>query len=614
MNAHFDLKEELNKLPKKPGVYLMHDAEDNIIYVGKAKNLFNRVRSYFRENIGRGPKIDRMVSLIDYFEYIITDTELEALVLENNLIKEHRPKYNTMLMDDKTYPYIKVTVYEEYPRILFSRTLKKDRAKYFGPYTSAQSVKATIDVLNKIYGLRSCTRSLPAEIGKQRPCLNYHIGQCCGACTGNVSKEEYAQNLKGAMEFLGGNYAPLQKQLREKMMAYSENLEFEEAAKVRDLLEHVVSVSQKQKIEDSGLDDRDIIAIAREEKEAVVQIFFLRNGRMVGREHYYLDHVEETSEEEMMTDFIKQFYAGTPFIPRDVYLSHGIIPDEEELLISYLSEKRGGPVHFILPKIGQKEKMVELAAKNAALVLSTDKEKIKLQQARTIGAVHEIEQLLDLPSICRMEAFDISNTSGFENVASMVVFEDGKPKKSDYRKFKMKTVAGPDDYACMREALTRRFSHGLREEAGGFERFPDLLLMDGGRGQVNIALEVMDELGVHVPVCGMVKDDHHRTRGVYFNNVEMPIDTRSEGFKLITRVQDEAHRFAIEYHRSLRSKEQVKSVLDDIPGIGPKRRLALMKAFINTAEIKDASVEELVQKGGIPEHVAKEIYAWFRKE
>ncbi len=613
MNPNFDVKEELQKLPKKPGVYLMHDAEDAIIYVGKAKNLFNRVRSYFKENIGRGPKIDRMVSLIDYFEYIITDTELEALVLENNLIKEHRPKYNTMLMDDKTYPYIKVTVNEAYPRILFSRTLKKDKAKYFGPYTSSQSVKATIDLLNKIYGLRSCTRSLPAEIGKQRPCLNYHIEKCCGPCRGEVSEEEYGQRLKGAMEFLGGNYAPLQRKLKEQMMALSENLEFEEAAKVRDLLEHVTAVSQKQKIEDSGLDDRDIIAIAREEKEAVVQIFFLRSGRMVGREHYYMDHVEDTSDEELITDFIKQFYAGTPFIPRDIFLSHNILSEEEELLTSFLSEKRGGAVHFILPKIGQKEKMVELAAKNAALVLSTDKEKIKLEQARTTGAVHEIEKLLDLPSICRMEAFDISNTSGFENVASMVVFEDGKPKKSDYRKFKMKTVAGPDDYACMREALTRRFSHGLREEGGGFDRFPDLLLMDGGRGQVNIALEVMGELGISVPVCGMVKDDHHRTRGVYYNNVELPIDTHSESFKLITRVQDEAHRFAIEYHRSLRSKEQVKSVLDDIPGIGPKRRLALMKAFTNTAEIKDASVEELVSRAGIPEHIAKEIHAWFRK-
>lgn len=615
MNQNFDLAEELKKLPKKPGVYLMHDEDGGIIYVGKAKNLFNRVRSYFKENIGRGPKIDRMVSLIDYFEYIITDSELEALVLENNLIKEHRPKYNTMLMDDKTYPYIKVTVTEDYPKVLFSRTLKKDKAKYFGPYTSAQSVKATIDLINKIYGLRTCNRSLPSEIGKGRPCLNYHIGQCMGPCRGEITKEEYGEKLKGALDFLSGNYKPLQNSLKEKMMELSENLEFEEAAKVRDLLEHVISVSQKQKIEDSGLDDRDIIAIAKEDKEAVVQIFFLRNGRMVGREHYYMDHTSESSEEEILTDFVKQFYAGTPFIPREIYLSAEILEEEEELLSAWLSEKRGGAVKFVNPKIGQKEKLVELAQKNAALVLSTDKEKIKLEQARTIGAVHEIESLLDLPSISRMEAFDISNTSGFENVASMVVFEDGKPKKSDYRKFKMKTVAGPNDYACMREALTRRFSHGLQDDGSGFERFPDLLLMDGGRGQVNIALEVLDSLGLsNIPVCGMVKDDHHRTRGVYFNNIEMPIDVRSEGFKLITRVQDEAHRFAIEYHRSLRAKDQVKSVLDDIPGIGPKRRLALMKAFQNTAEIKEASAEELSERAGIPLPVATGIYEWFRKE
>ena len=619
----FDFEEELKKLPGKPGVYIMHDAQDAILYVGKAINLKNRVRSYFRDNIGRGPQIDKMVSLIARFEYIVTDSELEALVLENNLIKEHLPKYNTLLKDDKTYPYIKVTVGEEYPRILFSREMKKDKSRYFGPYTSAAAVKDTIELLNKLYQLRTCNRSLPRDIGQDRPCLNYHIKQCLAPCQGCISKEEYRQQVEQALDFLNGNYGTILKDLESKMQEAAADMEFEEAARYRDLLNSVKSVSQKQKITDSAGEDRDVIALAREDKDTVVQVFFVRDGRLIGREHFYMMRGEGCEKEELLGDFVKQFYAGTPFIPRELMLQYEI-PDAE-LIEDWLGKRKGGRVRLLVPKKGTKEKLVELAAQNAALVLSQDKERLKREEGRTIGAVKEIAALLGLQNADRMEAFDISNISGFENVGSMVVFEKGKPKRSDYRKFKIRTVAGPDDYACMREVLTRRFVHGMDEqrklqekeidnEFGSFTKFPDLLLMDGGRGQVNIALAVLEELKIHIPVCGMVKDDSHRTRGLYYNNVEIDIDTRSEGFKLITRIQDEAHRFAIEYHRSLRSKAQVKSVLDDIPGVGPARRKALMRHFKSIEEIKRATVGELTEVPEIPEHIAEEIHSFFRKE
>ncbi|MBQ9865494.1 MAG: excinuclease ABC subunit UvrC [Lachnospiraceae bacterium] len=611
----FNVSEELKKLPTRPGVYLMRDKNDTIIYVGKAVNLYNRVRSYFRANIGRGPKIDRMVSLIDRFEYIVTDSELEALVLENDLIKEHRPRYNTMLRDDKTYPYIKVTVNEAYPRIFLTRLMKKDKARYFGPFTSAYSVRETIDLINKLYGLRDCNRSLPKEIGRERPCLNYHIGQCCGPCIeGKVSREAYKERLDKAMAFLGGDYAPVIKELKMRMQEASEKLEFEEAARYRDLLEHVQSIAQKQKIEDMNQEDKDIVALARDEEDAVVQVFFVRAGRMVGREHFYMKHSESESSESILTSFVKQFYAGTPFIPRQIMMQEE--SSEKELIEQWLSAKRGSRVYLLAPQKGQKEKLVELAASNAAIALTQDKEKIKKEEGRTIGAVRELEAILGMKGLNRMESYDISNTSGFENVGSMVVYDKGKPKRSDYRKFRIKTVSGPDDYASMREVLSRRFIHGLKEkedgaENGHFDVFPDIILMDGGRGQVNIALEVLGELGLDIPVCGMVKDDHHRTRGLYFNNVELPIDTGSEAFKLLTRIQDEVHRFAIEYHRSLRTKEQTHSVLDDIPGVGPARRKALMKAFSSLDEIKNASVEDLINKAGLPRNSAEDIYKFF---
>lgn len=621
----FNFEEELKKLPRKPGVYIMRDDKDVILYVGKAINLHNRVRSYFRENIGRGPAIDQMVSLIARFEYIVTDSELEALVLENNLIKENSPKYNTLLKDDKTYPYIKVTVGEDYPRILFSRTMKKDKSRYFGPYTSAAAVKDTIELLNKLYQLRTCNRVLPRDTGLERPCLNYHIKQCLAPCQGYVSKEEYRQQVAGALEFLNGNYSPILKDLEEKMNKAAEELEFEEAARYRDLLSSVRQVSQKQKITEGVGEDKDILALYQDETEAVVQVFFVRDGKLIGREHYYMTHVPENNKPAILQDFVKQFYAGTPFIPRELMLQYEI--EDAELIEKWLSERKGSRVYLKVPKIGSKEKLVELAAQNAKLVLSQDREKLKREEGRTIGAVKEISDLLQLPltGTARMEAYDISNINGFENVGSMVVYEKGKPKRSDYRKFKIKSVSCPDDYACMREVLTRRFRHGMEEskeleeqemdqEYGSFTKFPDLILMDGGRGQVNIALSVLEELGIDIPVCGMVKDDNHRTRGLYYHNIELPIDTHSEGFKLITRIQDEAHRFAIEYHRSLRSKTQVKSVLDDIPGVGPARRKALMRHFKSLEEIRQASVEELMEIPEMNERTAEEIVTFFASQ
>ena len=619
----FDIQEELKKLPKCPGVYIMHDEADAIIYVGKAVNLHNRVRSYFRKNIGRGPQIDKMVTLISRFEYIVTDSELEALVLENNLIKEHRPKYNTMLKDDKTYPYIKVTVGEEYPRVLFSRQMKKDRSRYFGPYSNAAAVKDTIELINKLYQLRTCNRNLPRDCGNDRACLNYHIRQCSAPCQGNISGEAYREQVKKALDFLNGSYQEILKELEGKMKQASEDLEFEEAIRYRDLHNSVKQIAQKQKITDSDCEDKDIIALACDEHDAVVQVFFIRGGKLMGREHFYMTHVAQTPRPQILLDFVKQFYAGTPFIPRELMLQEEI--EDIEVLEQWLTKRRGSRTYIRVPKIGTKEKLVELAFKNAQLVLSQDKERIKREEGRTIGAAKEIGRLLGLENVNRMEAYDISNISGFANVGSMIVYEKGKPKRNDYRKFRIKTVSGPDDYACMKEVLTRRFVHGMEEqkiledkelekEFGSFTKFPDLLLMDGGKGQVNIALQVLSELHLNIPVCGMVKDDNHNTRGLYYNNEEIQIDRYSEGFKLITRIQDEAHRFAIEYHRSLRSKAQVQSVLEGIPGVGPSRRKALMRRFKSIEEIKNAEVEALAGVDEIPESVARGIYEFFHEK
>lgn len=613
-NNNFNIQEELKKLPGRPGVYIMHDEKDNIIYVGKAISLKNRVRQYFQSSRNKGVKIEQMVTHIRRFEYIVTDSELEALVLECNLIKEHRPKYNTMLMDDKTYPFIKVTVNEAYPRVLLSRKMLKDKAKYFGPFTSSQAVRDTIDLIHKLYHVRSCNRNLPRDIGKERPCLNYHIKQCEAPCQGYISQEEYRKSIDEVIRFLNGSYDSILGELEEKMNAASEALEFERAIEYRELLSSVKKVAQKQKITDSSGEDRDVLAVASGEEDAVVQVFFIRGGRLIGRDHFYLKIAKDETRSAILDSFIKQYYAGTPYIPGELMLQEEV--EDQELLETWLSTKRGQKVVLRVPKKGTKEKLVELAAENARLVLSKDKERLKREEGRTIGAVKEIAALLGLDGITRMEAYDISNTNGFESVGSMVVYERGKPKRNDYRKFRIKGIKGADDYGSMREVLTRRFTHGLREreespELGKFTVFPDLILMDGGKGQVNVALQVLDELHLNIPVCGMVKDDYHRTRGLYYHNEEIPIDKTSEAFRLITRIQDETHRFAIEYHRQLRGKGQVHSILDDIEGIGPARRKALMRNYLSLDAIREASVEELAKIPSMNEKAAESVYNFF---
>ena len=610
----FDIQEELKKLPGKPGVYLMHDEKDEIIYVGKAVSLKNRVRQYFQSSRNKGAKIEQMVTHIRRFEYIITDSELEALVLECNLIKEHRPKYNTMLMDDKAYPFIKVTVEEPYPRVMLARRMAKDKSRYFGPYTSAGAVKDTIELIRRLYHVRSCNRKLPRDIGKERPCLNYHIHQCKAPCQGYISEEEYRKSIQEVLRFLGGNYEGILKDLEEKMNQASEDLEFERAIEYRELLSSVQKIAQKQKITDTAGEDRDILAVASEGEDAVVQVFFIRGGRLIGRDHFYLKIGEGDGAGEILSSFVKQFYAGTPYIPAEIMLPEPVA--DGEVIEEWLSGKRGRKVHIRIPQKGMKEKLVELAEKNAALVLNTDRERLKREEGRTIGAVKELEKILGLTGIRRMEAYDISNTSGFASVGSMVVYERGKPKRNDYRKFRIKSVQGPDDYASMEEVLTRRFQHGLEEQKegkdlGGFREFPDLILMDGGKGQVNVALEVLEKLGLSIPVCGMVKDDNHRTRGLYYNNIELPIDKDSECFRLITRIQDEAHRFAITFHRQLRGKSQVHSVLDDIPGVGPARRKDLMRHFENIEAIRNADIEELKKLPSMNEKSARDVYHFF---
>lgn len=614
MQDDFNIEEELKKLPGKPGVYLMHDDKDEIIYVGKAISLKNRVRQYFQSSRGKTAKINKMVSRIHHFEYIVTDSEMEALVLECNLIKEHQPRYNTMLKDDKAYPYIRVTVEEEFPRVLFARTMKKDKSRYFGPYTSAGAVKDTLELIRKLYQIRTCNRNLPRDIGKERPCLNYHIGQCAGPCQGYISKEDYAAHIKQVLDFLSGKYDDITRDLKKKMLIASEELRFEDAIHYRELLSSVQHIAQKQKITDTGsMEDRDVLAYAAEGGEGIMQVFFIREGKMIGRDHFHISIAEDDSPRRVMTSFVKQFYAGTPFVPRELFLQVPLEEDEEEMIASWLSEKRGHKVQILVPERGEKSRLVELAEKNAQMVLRQDHERIRKEEKRTSGAMKMVADWLNLSDIHRVEAFDISNISGFESVGSMVVFQDGQPRRNDYRKFRIKSVQGPNDYASMEEVLTRRFTHGMQTDAGGFDRFPDLIMMDGGRGQVNIALGVLEKLNLHIPVCGMVKDDHHRTRGLYYNNIEIPIDTHSAGFHLITRVQDEAHRFAIEYHRSLRGKKSTQSILDEIPGIGEARRKALMRAFGSLEAVRDAEVEDLAALDGMNQRAAQSVYDFFHK-
>ena len=610
----FDLEAELKKLPDKPGVYLMHDKEDHIIYVGKAVVLKNRVRQYFQKSRNVSPKIARMIEQIAWFEYIVTDSELEALVLECNLIKEHNPKYNTMLKDGKSYPFLKATIQEDFPRFVLSRQMKRDGAKYFGPFTSGAAIRDTIELLNKLFHLRNCRKVLPRDVGKERPCLYHQMGQCPAPCQGSVDREEYRENFQKAISFLNGNTKEVMKDLQQKMEQLAQNMQFEEAAVYRDLIDSVRQVTERQKITSDDQEDRDIIAIARKEDEAVVQVFFIRGGKLIGREHYYLSGVLEEDEGHILSAFIKQMYAGTPYVPRELWTE--CEPEDSGAILEWLAKKRGHKVFFRHPKRGEKVRLLDLAKRNAHMVLAQDAEKLKQEREKTLGAMEEIERLLGLQGLNRVESYDISNINGFETVGSMVVFEKGRAKKNDYRKFRIRTVTGPDDYHSMEELLTRRFTHGQRQELAemdSFRLFPDVIFMDGGKGQVNVAERVLQELKIDIPVCGMVKDDHHRTRGLFFRNEEIPIDIHGQGFRLITRIQDETHRFAIEYHRQIRGKAQVHSILDDIPTIGTARRKALMKYYESLDDIKKATIEELKEVPGMNERSAKAVVEFFRE-
>ncbi len=603
----FNFEEELKKLPHVPGVYLMHDKNDEIIYVGKAIDLYNRVHQYFQAGYKRSPKIEKMVSHIAWFEYIICGSEIEALVLECNLIKEHRPHYNTMLTDDKGYPYIRITVDEEYPRILYSHQMKRDHSRYFGPYTNSKSVKDIIELLKKLYHIRSCNKNLPKETGLERPCLYYQIKQCQAPCQGYISKEEYHENVQKAIRFLNGHHQGILKELETSMKQYAADMEFEKAAEIRDLIDSVNHIASRQRMENTNSDDKDIIAMATGlMNEGVISVFFVRGGKMIGREHFHMSGVVSESYNTIMESFLKQYYAATPYLPKEIILEHEI--DDAHVIEEYLSSRRGGGVHIIVPQRGDKMQLLKLAKDNAFLVLSQDAEKLKREKERTEGAANELAQLIGVSSAKRLEAFDISHISGYHSVASMVVFENGRAKRNDYRKFKLRTIDGPDDYAGMREVLTRRFTDEK------FPVLPDILMMDGGKGQVNVALEVLEQLNINIPVCGMVKDDNHRTRGLYYNNVEIEFPANTHAFNMITRLQDEAHRFAIEYHKSLRSKSQIHSVLDDISGIGPARRKALMSYFKDIEKIKDADIEQLSAAPGMNKNAAKSVYDFFHQE
>lgn len=620
----FDIQEELKKLPQKPGVYLMKDQFENIIYVGKAVNLRNRVRQYFQNSRNHSPKVQKMVLQIKEFEYIVTDSEVEALILECNLIKKYRPKYNIRLKDDKHYPYIKITVSEAYPKVFMTRKLLKDKAKYFGPYTDTMALRETLDIIKKLWPIRTCNRVLPRDIGKERPCLQYHIGQCKAPCAGLISEEEYKKMIAEIISFLDGKYEDVIKDLESQMQTASEELNFEKAAQLRDQIQSIKRIAQKQKMVNASMEDQDVIAFAKKEDEALVQVYFVRGGKVVGREHFLLDGVDETSSTDIMTSFIKQFYAGTTFIPKEIILQEEI--DELEIIQSWLSDRKGHKVYIKVPKKGEKSKLVEMAEKNAELTLNQFGEELKRKEQRTKGAVEEIQHAIGLEeTIHRIEAYDISNTQGIESVGSMVVFEDGKPKRSDYRKFKIKSVLGPNDYASMEEVIRRRFTHakeelevlkekGLTVEEGKFTKLPQLILIDGGKGQVHAAQKVLEELNISIPVCGMVKDDKHRTRGLLYNDEEIGPPVGTEGFKLITRIQDEAHRFAIEYHRKLRSKTQIQSVLDEIPGVGNVRKKALLEHFGSVQRLKEASLEEIYQVEGIPSRIAEQIFNFFHQK
>ena len=601
----FNIEEELDKLPHKPGVYIMHDENEAILYVGKAVDLHNRVRQYFRSGHGHNnsPKILKMVSQISYFEYIVTASEMEALVLECNLIKEYRPKYNTLMTDDKGYPYIRITVSERFPRIMMNHRMGRDKSMYFGPFTDRKAVHDTILLMKKLFNIRNCNKDLSYSPLDERPCLYHQIGQCPAPCAGYISEDEYRKNIEKAISFLNGNTRDIINELKDKMKAYSEEMEFEKAAEARDLITSIEKISEKQRASSTSDDDRDIIAMARNDQDAVIAIFFVRDGTLIGRENHHMTSDSSDSDSEIITAFIKQYYLNTPFIPKEILT---VTPaQDEDVITSYLSERKGQKVSILIPQRGEKKGLIKLAEDNAALVLAQDIERIKKHEKRTFGACQEIADIIGVENVSRMEAFDISNISGYHSVASMVVFENGKPKRNAYRKFRLRTVEGPDDYASMKEVLSRRYSD---EKTGSL---PDVIMMDGGKGQINIAETVLNSLGLEIPVCGMVKDDNHRTRGLIYKNQEIEFPPGSEAIHMITALQDETHRFAITYHKQIRSDEQTHSILDDIKGIGPKRRKTLLLHFKNIDAIKNASLEELASVEGMNTQSAQAVYDFF---
>ncbi|PHV72046.1 excinuclease ABC subunit C [Sporanaerobium hydrogeniformans] len=608
----FDIAEELKKLPDKPGVYLMKNDKEHIIYVGKAINLKNRVRQYFQDSKNHSIKVVKMVSHIASFEYIVTRSEMEALILECNLIKKYRPKYNILLKDDKQYPYIKINVQEGFPRMLVVRNRKKDGAKYFGPYTDAQAMWELVDIIKSTWPLRTCSRSLPRDIGKERPCLNGHIGKCLSPCNSQIDEEAYGKMVQEIISFLSGKYGEVIKRLKKEMEVASEALNFERAATLRNQISAIQKLEQKQNVTMNNMLDQDVIAFAKSPEDTLIQVYFVRQGKLVGREHFYLEDTQDEKIETIFRDFVVQFYANATFVPKEVIIER--IPEELEVLEEYLSNKKGSKVQLVTPKKGVKHGLLELASKNAELTLGQFGEQIKKDEQRTKGALLEIQKALGLKEIpYRIEAYDISNTQGIESVGGMVVFEGGKPKKSDYRKFKIKSVVGPNDYGSMEEVLDRRIARLISEEKeNSFSRMPNTIFMDGGKGQVSSAQKILDKYGLDIPVCGMVKDEKHRTRGLLYKGEEVLLPIGTEGFKLITRIQDEVHRFSIEYHKTLRSKAQVQSVLDTIKGVGKERKKLLMKHFKSIENLKKASVEE-IKEAGIPNQVAESIYRYFHK-
>nr|WP_307991309.1 excinuclease ABC subunit UvrC [uncultured Niameybacter sp.] len=609
----FDIKEELKKLPSSPGVYLMKNELDQIIYVGKAVSLKNRVKQYFQQSRNHSIKTIRLVEQIKSFEYIVTSSELEALVLECNLIKRYNPKYNIRLKDDKHYPYIRVDTHTAFPRVTVVRSMKKDGAKYFGPYTDSNAMWELVELIKKTWPLRTCTRVLPRDINKERACLNYHIGQCSGPCIAKINEEEYKSIIDEVIAFLSGKYHDIIKRLEKSMEEASMNLEFEKAALIRDQLAAIKKIEQKQTATNSSMEDQDVIAFARSEKDTLMQIYFVRQGKLIGREHFLLNDTQGEAIETLFSDFIVQFYSEATFIPKQILVEK--MPEDQQVVEEYLSMHKGSKVTITLPQKGTKHNLLELASKNAYITLSQFGDEIRRQEAKTKGALTEIQEALGFSkALNRIEAYDISNTQGIESVGGMVVFENGKPKRSDYRKFKIKSIQGPNDYGSMEEVLDRRIARLVQKgEQDSFTKMPDLILMDGGKGQVGIAEKVLGQYGLNIPVCGMVKDDRHRTRGLLYQNEEVILKPNSEGFKLITRIQDEVHRFAIEYHKKLRSKAQVQSVLDDIKGVGKERKKYLMNHFKSVERLRQASLEEIEAVPGITKDVAGNIYTFFHK-